>query len=133
MTGRADRLKRIMRLQRQIEALHETKRANHLSQAAAANRETGELVESLNAASPLPGLFPDIYNRRIGQSIEREERERRNAEEEARKLANATARVKIVEKAWKEAARLEDREAADKERLEIIERRLGDPGQGDRK
>ena len=126
MQSRADRLKRIVRLQRQIEALHETKRANHLSQAAAARQETAELVESLNAASPLPGLFPDIYNRRIGSAIEREERETRNAEDEARKLANATARVKIVEKAWKEAARLEERDAADKERLEIVERRFAD-------
>lgn len=125
MASRADRLKRIVRLQRQIEALHETKRANHLSQAAAARQETTELVESLNAASPLPGLFPDIYNRRIGSSIEREDRERRHAELEAQKLANATARVKIVEKAWKEAARLEERDEADKERLEIVERRLG--------
>lgn len=127
MSGRADRLKRIVRLQRQIEALHETRRANHLSEAAAARQETSELVESLNAASPLPGLFPDIYNRRIGQSIEREERESRNADVEASKLANAAARVKIVEKAWKEAARFEEREAADKERLEIVERRLTDP------
>ncbi len=125
MASRADRLKRIVRLQRQIEALHETKRANHLSQAASARQETNELVESLNAASPLPGLFPDIYNRRIGSSIEREDRERRHAGLEAQKLANATARVKIVEKAWKEAARLEERDEADKERLEIVERRLG--------
>jgi hypothetical protein len=127
MATRADRLKRIVRLQRQIEALHETKRANHLSQAAAARQETTELVESLNASSPLPGLFPDIYNRRIGSSIEREDRENRNADAEAQKLANATARVKIVEKAWKEAARLEERDVADKERLEIVGRRLTEP------
>lgn len=127
MPSRSERLKRIVRLQKQIEALHETKRANHLSQAAAARQETVELVESLNASSPLPGLFPDIYNRRIGSSIERQEREARHAELEAQKLANATARVKIVEKAWKEAARLEERDSADKERLEIVERRLGDP------
>lgn len=127
MPSRSERLKRIVRLQKQIEALHETKRANHLSQAAAARQETVELVESLNASSPLPGLFPDIYNRRIGSSIERQEREAKHAELEAQKLANATARVKIVEKAWKEAARLEERDSADKERLEIVERRLADP------
>ena len=124
MESRAQRLKRLVRLQEQIKSLHETRRANHLSQAAAARKDASELLEALNAASPLPGLFPDIYNRRIGSAIDLEERETRHAEREAGHVATATARTKMVEQAWREAAQLEEREADEKERLEIVERRL---------
>ncbi len=76
MAMRAQRLKRLVKLQEQIKALHETRHATHLSQAAAARRDAQELLEALNAASPLPGLFPDIYNRRIGAAMEREAAEK---------------------------------------------------------
>lgn len=123
MTGRADRLKRLVRLQRQIKALHETRHATHLSQAASARQEAAELLDALNAASPLPGLFPDLYNRRIGAAMGRETDEMERAEIEAGRVATATARTNIVERAWREAFRLEERDAAEKEALENVERR----------
>lgn len=126
MTSRADRLKRLTRLQEQIKALHETRHATHLSQAAAAARDAAELIESLNAASPLPGLFPDIYNRRIGAAKEREDRERLVAEQEAKNVSTATARTNIVERAYRDALRQEEREAAEKDQLEAIERTIAD-------
>lgn len=126
MARSAERLKRLVRLQEQIKALHETRHATHLSQAAAARRDAAELLEALNAASPLPGLFPDIYNRRIGAAMEREGREMRDARKEAGQIATATARTNIVERAWREASRLEEREAAEKEQLEAVERSIGD-------
>ncbi|MBX9451735.1 hypothetical protein [Neoaquamicrobium sediminum] len=127
MTTRAERLKRLVRLQQQIKALHETKHATHLSHAAAARQEANEMLEALNAASPMPGLFPDLYNRRIGAAMEREARENDRAQQEASHVATATARTNIVERAYREAFRLEEREIAEKEQLETIERKLSDP------
>ena len=127
MTTRAERLKRLVRLQQQIKALHETKHATHLSHAAAARQEASEMLEALNAASPMPGLFPDLYNRRIGAAMEREARENAGAQQEASHVATATARTNIVERAYREAFRLEEREIAEKEQLETIERKLSDP------
>ena len=126
MAKSADRLKRLVRLQRQIKALHETKHATYLSRAAAAGQEADELVESLNAASPVPGLFPDLYNRRIAGAMERQQRETLHAEAEAKRVATARARTDIVERAWREAAQGEARQSEDKERLEIVERGLTD-------
>lgn len=126
MTTRSERLKRLVRLQKQIKALHETKRATHLSQAAAARQEASELLDALNAASPLPGLFPDIYNRRIGAAIDREVRETGHAREEADRAAVATARTDIAERAYRDALRLEERDAEEKAQLESVERGVAD-------
>lgn len=126
MTTRAQRLKRLVRLQSQIKALHETKRATYLAQAASARKDATELLDALNAASPLPGLFPDLYNKRITAAVDREEKEMERARDEAAHVATATARTNIVEKAYREAFRLEEREAAEKDQLESIERRIID-------
>lgn len=128
MAPRTQRLKRLVKLQEQIKALHETKQAAHLSRATAARKETAELLEALNAASPLPGLFPDLYNRRIGMAIDREERETRSARQEASRVAAATLRTNIVERAYHEAARLEEREAEERERQETVGRSSSLPG-----
>ena len=122
MAPRSDRLKRLVTLQRQIKALHETRHATHLSHAASARQEAAELVEALNAASPLPGLFPDLYNRRIGAAMGRETAAMAEADIEAGRVATATARTNRVERAWRDAARIEEREAAEKETLENVER-----------
>ena len=127
MTPRSDRLKRLVRLQKQIKAVHETKHATHLSQAATARQEASELLDALNAASPLPGLFPDLYNRRIGAAMGREAHEMEKAQAEAGHVATATARTNIVERAWRDAFRMEERESAEKETLENVERTVGAP------
>lgn len=133
MTARSERLKRLVRLQKQITSLHETRHATHLSQAAKARQEASELVEALNAASPLPGLFPDLYNRRIGAAMGREAEESNLAEIEAGHVATANARTNIVERAYREAYRLEERETAEKETLENIERNFTGRKQDDSK
>lgn len=127
MESRAGRLKRLIRLQKQIKGLHETRHAQHLTEAQKARQDAAELLDSLNRASPMPGLFPDIYNRCIGAAVAREEHEKVLAQEEAKLVAAATARTKRVEEAWREAAQLEEREEEEKARLEIIERSLGTP------
>ena len=124
MESRADRLKRLIRLQKQIKGLHETRHAQHLTEAARARQDATELLEALNRASPLPGLFPDIYNRRIGAAVDREEQEVLKAQQEAHLVAKATTRTKFVEQAWREAAQLEERAEEEKAQLEILERKF---------
>jgi hypothetical protein len=127
MESRAGRLKRLIRLQEQIKSLHETRHANHLTQAANARADANDLLDSLNKASPLPGLFPEMYNRRIGAAVDLEQRETQMAEQERVNVATATARTKRVQQAWREAAMIEQRAAEEKEQLEIIERALTTP------
>jgi hypothetical protein len=80
----------------------------------------------------LPGLFPDLYNRRIGAAIGRETHELAQADLEAGRVATATARTNIVERAWREAFRLEERDAAEKEMLESVERGALAPNKADK-
>lgn len=125
MAGRSERLKRLVKLQEQIKALHETRHAMHLSQARQAGDEASALVDSLNAASPLPGLFPDLYARRITSAIDRQQRQSGLASAEAGLVANANARTQMVERAYREALRFEDRREEERQQLENVERGLG--------
>jgi len=126
MVSRSDRLKRLVKLQDQIKMMHEMRHASHLSQATAAGQEVNELLESLNTASPLPGLFADIYNRRIGAAMTRQAQATAHADVEAGHVATATARSNVVERAYRDAARLEERTQEEKQVLENIERGLSD-------
>lgn len=125
MAVRSDRLKRLVTLQEQIKALHETRHAMHLSQARQAGDEAGALVEAFNAASPLPGLFPELYARRITSAIDRQQRQNGLASAEAGRLATANARTQMVERAYRDALRFEDRREEERQQLENIERGLG--------
>lgn len=124
MANRSQRLKRLVKLQEQIKALHETRHATYIAEANAARADATELLEALNAASPLPGLFPDLYNRRIGEAFALEEKKTAQAKHEAGQVATATARTNIVERAWREALRAEERASTEKEQLENVERNV---------
>lgn len=124
MTSRTQRLGRLLRLQKQIKSLHETKQAMHIADAAAADREASELLEALNAASPIPGLFPDLYNQRIGRAMGRRDTSTVKAGEEGRRAASATMRSNMVTRAYEEAQRLDERATAEKEQAEAVERRI---------
>ena len=124
MTTRPERLKRLVKLQQQIKSLHELRHATHLAGAAAAGREAEELLVSLNSASPLPGLFSDLYNRRIGAAMGRQAREVARAETEAANVAQATARSNVVERSYRDATRLAERTQEEKDALESVERGL---------
>lgn len=125
MKNRADRLKRLVKVQEQIKALHEMRHAQHLAQAAEAERETSALTEAMNADSPMPGLFPDLYNRRIVASVEQRRRSAEMAREEASRVAMASARENLVIRAYSDALRMEDRARAEREQLEHVERTAG--------
>lgn len=123
MTSRKERLKKLVQVQEQLKALHETRRATFLSNAAAAKLEAETLVETFDAPGSLSGLFPDLYNRRIAKAVARSEADLENARNETALVAAATARTNMVERAYDEARRLEERHQSDRERLDLIEQK----------
>jgi hypothetical protein len=72
----------------------------------------------------MPGLFPELYNRRIENAVAREADSMTSARAEADNVARAAARTNVVTRAYDEARRLEDRHHAEKEQLESVERGL---------
>jgi hypothetical protein len=120
MTTRKDRLKKLVVVQEQLKALHETRHATFLSAATAAEAEARQLVEHFDAADSLAGLFPDLYHRRIANAVACQEASLESARQEAVLVANATARTNMVERAYKDVRRRDDRERSDRERLDLI-------------
>jgi len=120
MSTRKDRLKKLVKVQEQLKALHETRRATFLSAAAEAQTEAKELVEHFDAADSLAGLFPDLYHRRIANAVVRQEASLESARQEAGLIATATARTNMVERAYKDVRRQDERERSDRDRLDLI-------------
>jgi hypothetical protein len=123
MTTRKERLRKLVTVQEQLKALHETRHAAHLATAAAAGQEAAEIAARFDADDSMSVLFPEIYNRRIGQALARQEENIAMAREEAGRIATATARTNMVERAYRDVRRQDERDHADRERLEIIERK----------
>jgi hypothetical protein len=126
MTTRKDRLKKLVLVQEQLKALHETRHATFLSAVAAAEAEAKQLVEHFDAAESLAGLFPDLYHRRIAKAVARQEASLESARQEAGLIATATARTNMVERAYKDVRRRDDRERSDRERLDLIAQKRND-------
>ena len=122
MTSRKERLRKLVTVQEQLKALHETRHAGFLSAAAAAEQEAADLARRFDAEDSLSGLFPEIYNRRIGNALASQENNIAMARNEVGRIATATARTNMVERAYREIRRQDDRDNADRERLDMIER-----------
>jgi hypothetical protein len=127
VTTRVQRLKKLLMLQEQLKAMHELRHAGFVAEAVAAGKEAAEIVDRFNAEDSFSALFPEVYHRRIGSALSREETNLRLAAGEATNVATATARTNMVERNWREARAADERERGDKERLEIIGQRLKPP------
>ncbi len=127
MDGRVKRLKKLLTLQEQLKAMHELRHAGFVAGAVAARKDAEELVDRFNADDSLSSLFPDVYHRGIGSALKREDANRQAAEKEAGRIATATARTNMVEKAYREARSSDERERGDRDRLDIIGQRLARP------
>ncbi|TIW86588.1 MAG: hypothetical protein E5V59_28490, partial [Mesorhizobium sp.] len=101
MSTRKDRLKKLVKVQEQLKALHETRHATFLAAAGAAETEAKELVGHFDQSGSLSALFPDLYHRRIAQAVVRQEANLAYAKQEASLIAAATARTNMVERAYK--------------------------------
>jgi len=124
VTTRVERLKKLLTLQEQLKAMHELRHAGFIAEAVAAKNDAAELVDRFNAEESMSALFPEVYHRRIGSALSREDANRKLATREAAKVATATARTNMVERTFREARAADERERGDKERLDIIGQRL---------
>ncbi|AZV20311.1 MAG: hypothetical protein E5Y74_30310 [Mesorhizobium sp.] len=120
MSTRKDRLKKLVKVQEQLKALHETRHATFLAAASAAEAEARELVGHFDQDDSLSALFPDLYHRRIAQAVVRQEANLASARQEASLIAAATARTNMVERAYKDVRNRDERERSDRERLDLI-------------
>ena len=120
MSTRKERLKKLVKVQEQLKALHETRHATFLAAAGAAETEAKELVEHFDTDRSLAGLFPDLYHRRIANALLRQQTSLEGARQEANLIATATARTNMVERAYKDVSRRDERERSDRERLDLI-------------
>lgn len=123
MTTRKDRLKKLVKVQEQLKALHETRRAGFLAAASTAGQETAELMQRFDAEGSLSVLFPELYHRRIAEAADRQVQNLESARREAGLLASAAARTNMVERAYRTARRDDERQKSDRDRLELIEQK----------
>ncbi|MFA6153195.1 hypothetical protein [Mesorhizobium sp.] len=120
MSTRKERLKKLVQVQEQMKALHETRHAGFLAAASTAEAEARDLVGHFDRADSLSGLFPDLYHRRISQAVLRQDINLESARQEVGLIAAATARANMVERAYREVRTRDERESADRERLDLI-------------
>ncbi len=123
MSARKDRLKKLVEVQEQLKALHEARRAGLLSEAANADTEARALMERFDDPDSLSSLFPDLYHRRIADALTCRDARLESAKVEAGLVAKATARTNMVERAYRDARRQDERQQSDRERLDIIEQK----------
>jgi len=129
---RSDRLKRILRVQEQLKAMHEMRRANALRAAHAAETEAAEIASGKESAASLSRLFPDLYEKAIAKANDRRDRHLAAAREEARKIATEKVRTDRVGEDYRAALRAEERVAEERDALETVERLLGLPASRDK-
>ena len=122
MVTRTERLKKLVNVQEKLKSVHEARHAGFLSSAIAAGDEAADLARRADENSAISSAFPDLYNRRIDTALSRQEKNQRLATEEVGRIATATLRTNMAERAFRDAQRLDERLEADKERLEIIQR-----------
>ena len=125
MTNRKDRLKQLVEVQEQLKALQEMRRAGYLAKAVVAEQEAADIAARFDAPDSLSALFPEIYQQRIAAARAERDRNLDDARREAGSLATATARTNMVERAYRDARRDDERQRSDRERLELIEQKRG--------
>ncbi len=124
MAVRSDRLKRLLKVQNQLKASHEMRRAGFLGAAHAADQEATEIAAGKEGGESLANLFPELYERRIERALNTRDRNLKAAEHEARKIATETVRTKRIADDFRDALRQEDRQAEERDGLEAVERMI---------
>lgn len=121
MTGRTKRLGKLVALQEKLGELHKTRHAVSLAEAARAGEEAQDIAARFDAEGSLSGLFPEVYHDRVARALARRDASLATAAEEASLAALQSARARRVDEAWQEAKRDDERQAEDRERLDLIE------------
>jgi uncharacterized coiled-coil DUF342 family protein len=120
---RLKRLTKLVKVQRQIQALHESRRAGHLASANDAERDAHELIERFDSGTPMSALFPDLYNQRISRAFATRQQQQELAEREAAKIVAATLRADKADRERREVGRAIDEKAEQHGRLELASRK----------
>ncbi len=119
---RLKRLTKLVQVQRQIQALHEMRHANHLASANAADREALELVERFDSGTAMSSLFPDLYHQRISTAFATRDEQQDLAAREARHIISATLRADRTDKARREMGKVLDEKTEERQRLDLAAR-----------
>jgi hypothetical protein len=120
MASRKDRLRNLLRVQEQLKAYHEMRHAGFVAQSQAAEAAAAEIMARAQGEASLSDLFPEVYARGLAREVERQQQNTAKAVEEASHVATQTARANIVERAWREARAQDERERAERDRLEAV-------------
>ncbi|MCC0044660.1 MAG: hypothetical protein H6892_09915 [Brucellaceae bacterium] len=119
---RLKRLTKLVQVQRQIQALHETRHANHLANSVAAEREAHDLIEQFDSGTLSSTLFPDLYHNRISNAFARRDHEQDLAQGEVRHIVSATLRADKTDKTRREAAKTFEEKSEERQRLDVAAR-----------
>ena len=109
-------------VQRQIQALHETRHANHLANSVAAEREAHDLIEQFDSGTLSSTLFPDLYHNRISNAFARRDHEQDLAQGEVSHIVSATLRADKTDKTRREAAKTFEEKSEERQRLDVAAR-----------
>lgn len=124
MAGRGDRLKHLVKLQKQVTEIHEMRRATFLAKAEEAKRDAAAIIERTNDGTSMSHMFPEVYARYVERAAERQRENEELAAAESLKVAAETARANLLEKAWREASRAEERQFEERAGLDAVEQKL---------
>ena len=119
---RLKRLTKLVQVQRQIQALHETRHANHLANSVAAEREAHDLIEQFDSGTLSSTLFPDLYHNRISNAFARRDHEQDLAQGEVSHIVSATLRADKTDKTRREAAKTFEEKSEERQRLDVAAR-----------
>ncbi|MBO6718595.1 MAG: hypothetical protein JJ913_11615 [Rhizobiaceae bacterium] len=120
---RIKRLTKLVKVQRQIQALHETRHATHLANAMSAERDAHELIQRFDGGTPMSALFPDLYHQRISRAFAIREEEHALANQEVARAVAATLRADKVDRERREAGRALEEKIEQHDRLEFAARK----------
>ena len=123
--GRAEKLARLTRVQRQIERMTESELSHILREQASADATQDALVEAIGSFDPVHAAMSHQYALRFQRlSARAQQLSGMKAVQEKRVLIEKTKADRLAEQA-EEAAGNEDRLAADESLLDLLEATLG--------
>jgi hypothetical protein len=119
--GHTVQLGRMVRVQKKLTALYETRLATHKTAAAMAAAEADAIATRAARPGSLTGMHPELCQAAIAKALARHQDHLAEAEIDAERLAVASARVGQLEEAYREALHRDIEQRAERERLELLQ------------
>lgn len=128
MAQSSKRLGHLIKVQRQLKAMHEMRHATHLADARAAAGRAAEVLEGRSGEASMSDLFPDVYARFVERCRAEQAAAEAKAAEAAADVARETVRGEKLAQHHRDAVRAEERVAEDRAALETVEHLLAKRG-----